>query len=83
MEAIKEEAMVSRGLFRIVGLVYGFAGECGQTGRLAAAQPERHGKGKYREGLAFCTVRTSEQFTETLYRCCGMSAGMRPAAKDY
>ena len=82
MEAIKEEAVVSQGLFRIAGLIYGLAGERRQTGRVVAAQPERHGKEEYQEGLAFCTVRTSERCTETLYRCWGMSAGVRPVAKD-
>lgn len=80
MEAIKE-VVVSRGLFRTVGLVYGLAGERGQTGRLVTAQPEWHGKGEYQR-LAFCTVHTSEQCTETLYRCWGTSAGVGLVAKD-
>lgn len=43
MEAIKEEAVVSRGLFRIAGLVYGLAGERGQTGRLLSQSGTERG----------------------------------------
>lgn len=64
MEAIKEEAIVSQGLFRIAGLLYGLAGECRQT---VAAQPEQHREGEYQQGLAICTVHISEGCTEILY----------------
>lgn len=74
VEAIKEEAIVSQGLFRIAGLVYyGLAGERRQT---VAAQAEQHREGEYQQGLAVCTVHTSEGCTEILYRYWGMSAGV-------